>query len=612
MHDHRFLSLPVCEEDGTVVGLVDVMDCVNGVGGADGWRSIFASAMDAGDDCSDTTSQTSAASTMRRSKTSKNLDLCAASVQSPSRASRAASKMDTRPVSQLRPKKPLIGYNTDTILSVCQMLAEKRGDAALICHEEGGLAGIVSDTDIVRRVVAKHVDPANAQIDSVMTPNPKCVESSSDAIDALGLMIENHFRHLPVTDEDGSVVGLLDIAKVLYDAIQKLERAEERGDSKETGMDEALASLKKVGGANAAALQALLGPLLQAVGGNSGVTTTLRSVLLGKPTVVVSPGMNIRDCAIKMAEARKAALVVDDDGELVGIFTFKDCMCRAVAKERPLELTAVESLMTPSPESVLPDMTVLEALQTMHDHRFLSLPVCEEDGTVVGMVDVMDCMLGVGGVDTWRTLFASAMDAGDDNSDTASQRSEGSTVQSSRRPPAQIVARAGSAVSRLHQYDQLPPSPGGSVINQSEINMMVGKAESEFTYKIADPDGNIHRIKTSARDIGVLKAQVGSKMGGVEMERVVLKFTDDEGDIVMITCDDTLREAVDVCRNQGGSVLKLSVEIKKAEAVGGGGEGGLGGADAAGSADNTNMMIAGAVGGLAVVLGFGMMMMKKR
>jgi CBS domain-containing protein len=55
------------------------------------------------------------------------------------------------------------------------------------------------------------------------------------------------------------------------------------------------------------------------------------------------------------------ATIVEDD-RLVGIFGFKDMMTRAVAKELPLDLTDVSSVMTPDPESVSPDMTVLEAL----------------------------------------------------------------------------------------------------------------------------------------------------------------------------------------------------------------------------------------------------------
>ncbi|GMI02754.1 hypothetical protein TrST_g5410, partial [Triparma strigata] len=236
--------------------------------------------------------------------------------------------------------------------------------------------GIVSDTDIVRRVVAKHVDHGDS-IDGVMTPKPTCVSMSDSAVDALGTMVENHFRHLPVLDEKGSVVGLLDIAKCLYEAITKLEKMKQKDGAKGgADVDAALASLAGVGGAQAAALSQLLGPLLAKVaegaGGDGGVPT-LRKVLSGRKAVRVSPGTNIRDTAIEMAEARKAALVVEDDA-LVGIFTFKDVMNRAVSKEMPLELTAVSSLMTPSPDSVLPDMDVIEALQTMHDNKFLNLP----------------------------------------------------------------------------------------------------------------------------------------------------------------------------------------------------------------------------------------------
>ncbi len=65
-------------------------------------------------------------------------------------------------------------------------------------------------------------------------------------------------------------------------------------------------------------------------------------------------------------------------------------------------------------------MTVREALQTMHDHRFLTLPVCEENGPVVGLVDVMDVIYGCGGVEGWRSVFESALDIDDDMSDNQS------------------------------------------------------------------------------------------------------------------------------------------------------------------------------------------------
>jgi predicted transcriptional regulator len=69
--------------------------------------------------------------------------------------------------------------------------------------------------------------------------------------------------------------------------------------------------------------------------------------------------------------------------------------------------------MTPNPESLLPDQTVLEALQVMHDQHFLTLPVCEQNGKVVGLLDVMDVIYGCGGAEGWRSIFDNAIDLDD-------------------------------------------------------------------------------------------------------------------------------------------------------------------------------------------------------
>ena len=41
MHDSKFLTLPVCESNGTVCGVVDIMDLIYCAGGVVGWGSIF-------------------------------------------------------------------------------------------------------------------------------------------------------------------------------------------------------------------------------------------------------------------------------------------------------------------------------------------------------------------------------------------------------------------------------------------------------------------------------------------------------------------------------------------------------------------------------------------
>ena len=402
MHDNRFLNLPVCESDGTVLGLVGVMDLIYGCGGAEGWRSLFDKAM--GMENSDTASKTSAAFSAAR-----------ASVKS----LKTVDKTKLKPVSKLRPKKPHISNINDSVLMVSQMLANKRGSASLVIGMNGSLAGILTDTDVTRRVVAKRLVAATTSVSTVMTSNPTVVSMDDPAMDALSTMVENRFRHLPVVDSKGAVVGVLDIAKCLNDAISKLEKAEEKSSTTAEDAVKQMASLQGAGNQQAAMLTQLLGPLMaQAFGGNA--SPTLRSLLTAKPAMV-SPDNSLLDAAVVMAEARKAALVVEN-GRLLGIFGFKDMMSRAVAKELMLEHTPVSEVMTPNPETVSPDMTVVEALHTMHDNRFLNLPVCESDGTVLGLVGVMDLIYGCGGAEGWRSLFDTTMDMTDDGNESVGSR----------------------------------------------------------------------------------------------------------------------------------------------------------------------------------------------
>ena len=86
-------------------------------------------------------------------------------------------------------------------------------------NKRGQLSGIITDTDITWRVVGKDLLPEDTPLSRVMTANPTCVTLSDSAMDAMSLMIENHYRHLPVVDDSGAVVGLLDIAQCLNDAI---------------------------------------------------------------------------------------------------------------------------------------------------------------------------------------------------------------------------------------------------------------------------------------------------------------------------------------------------------------------------------------------------------
>ena len=535
MHDNRFLTLPVCESNGSVVGIVDVMDCVYASGGAEGWKSIFASAID----CDDTADSASVYSH-----------------RSAAKATKSGRKKDERPVSKLRPKKPVLVDSSASVLSVTKTLASKRGDAAIITDSNGGLAGIITDTDVTRRVVAKQLPAKSTHVSNVMTANPTCVSMNHSAMDALVTMVENRFRHLPVTDDSGAVVGVLDIAKCLNDAISKLERAQEKNGSGAEETAKQVANLSA--GGQAAALQALLAPLLaQALGGNS--SPTLRSVLAGKPSTIVSPNSTLQTVGLMMAEARKSALIVDGT-QLVGIFGFKDMMTRVIAEELPLDTTFVSQVMTPNPESVLPDTTVLEALQLMHDNRFLTLPVCEENGQVVGLVDVMDCVYASGGAEGWKSLFSSALDEDDVSSVFSADADD-----TGKRPLVMVRSHPNNIPSHVNVGEETGEnfSVGESLTQGNLASTMGSPTKSSrldlVAYKIVDSDGNTYVIRAGKTIQSIVKALEG-KVSDFEPSTTIFKYEDEDGDEILVKSDECVEEAARASSTAGNKNVKLKMK----------------------------------------------------
>ena len=180
----------------------------------------------------------------------------------------------SRPVSRLRPKEALTLDNRTSVVVAAQEMKAMRTDCALVTGPDGMLEGIITDTDITRRVVAQGLACMQTSVSEAMTRDPMCVNLEDSAVEALWTMVENRFRHLPVLNGSGVIVGVLDIAKCLFDAITRMEKAQ----LSKGGMQNMMA---KVGvewagghGAEAAALQELLGPMMKQV-----FAPTLSSVL---------------------------------------------------------------------------------------------------------------------------------------------------------------------------------------------------------------------------------------------------------------------------------------------------------------------------------------------
>ena len=78
----------------------------------------------------------------------------------------------------------------------------------MVARTDGRLAGIFTGRDAVCRVLAAGKDPVTTLLGDVMTPDPATMSPEQTALDALRLMWDGGFRHLPLV-KAGRVVGIV-------------------------------------------------------------------------------------------------------------------------------------------------------------------------------------------------------------------------------------------------------------------------------------------------------------------------------------------------------------------------------------------------------------------
>ena len=94
-----------------------------------------------------------------------------------------------------------------TVLDAVRKMNQEHVGALLVC-ESNELVGIFTERDVLTRVVDSGRDPAATKVVDVMTSEVETVRSNTGVQDAMALISERRFRHLPVIDE-GKLLGVV-------------------------------------------------------------------------------------------------------------------------------------------------------------------------------------------------------------------------------------------------------------------------------------------------------------------------------------------------------------------------------------------------------------------
>ena len=109
-------------------------------------------------------------------------------------------------------RNPLV-VKPDSSVSECAKLMEKNHVGSLIVRE-GATIGIATEQDIVRKIVAKGLNPDATKIKNAMETNLFTIVGNGDIYDALVLMRDKNIRHLPVV-QNSELIGFLTIKDIL-------------------------------------------------------------------------------------------------------------------------------------------------------------------------------------------------------------------------------------------------------------------------------------------------------------------------------------------------------------------------------------------------------------
>jgi CBS domain-containing protein len=120
-------------------------------------------------------------------------------------------------------KPPLIVAPDDSVLGAARALTERHVGAAAVL-DGAKLVGVVTERDVLQKIVAAERDPKTTRVRDIMSSPAMSVSLNTSVAKAAALMRENHIRHLVVLDDQQAVVGVLALRYVLYDMLDDLQR----------------------------------------------------------------------------------------------------------------------------------------------------------------------------------------------------------------------------------------------------------------------------------------------------------------------------------------------------------------------------------------------------
>lgn len=118
-------------------------------------------------------------------------------------------------IKTLMSSSPDFAEPQETAYEAAGRMRQRAVGSLVVINDTYAAIGIITDRDLVERVLAAGKDPVSTRLADIMTPSPITVADSDDVGRALQLMREHSVRRLPVEDELGRVCGIVSLDDIL-------------------------------------------------------------------------------------------------------------------------------------------------------------------------------------------------------------------------------------------------------------------------------------------------------------------------------------------------------------------------------------------------------------
>ncbi|MEF8700373.1 MAG: CBS domain-containing protein [Candidatus Accumulibacter sp. UW26] len=114
---------------------------------------------------------------------------------------------------------PLASVTPDTPVFLALQVMSDANVGALLVLDGPKLVGIFSERDYARKVILRGKASRDTPVREIMSDKVLYVTPEQTVDECMVIMTEKHFRHLPVLDEDGLVIGIVSIGDVVKETI---------------------------------------------------------------------------------------------------------------------------------------------------------------------------------------------------------------------------------------------------------------------------------------------------------------------------------------------------------------------------------------------------------